>query len=60
MEKIIAIISLVLGVLLFAFGCLRGTMLFELAGSFFLFLAIAFFDYCRSEKRAAKLQNKRR
>ena len=59
-EKIIAIASLILGALLFVVGCMMSSMPVEVIGCFFLFLAIAFFDYCRSEKRAAKQQSKRR
>ena len=60
MEKLIAIVSLILGALLFTFGIMKSAMAIELVGCIFLFLAIAFFDYRRSEKRAAKMQNKRR
>ena len=60
MEKTIAIVSLILGAVLFTFGIMKSAMAIELVGCFFLFLAIAFFDYRRSERRAAKQQSKRR
>ena len=60
MEKTIAIVSLILGALVFFVGILMSALAIELVGCIFLFLAIAFFDYRRSERRAAKQQSKRR
>ena len=51
MEKKLAIVFVILGLLLFSFGCLNDSGLIQIVGAFFIFLAIAFFDHVRIEKR---------